>query len=84
MGSKMKKKKRDFLLSLIPVIAFAAMVLCMPFYSIEARLSDYLYSQLQGTSRNIKLITVDEETLDAYGDFTGWSREKCAALINYL
>jgi len=84
MGSKMKKKKRDFLLSLIPVIAFAAMVLCMPFYSIEARLSDFLYSQLQGTGRNIKLITVDEETLDAYGDFTGWSREKCAALINYL
>ena len=84
MAGKMRKKKRDFLLSLIPVIAFAAMVLYMPFYSIEARLSDFLYSQLQGTSKNIKLITVDEETLDEYGDFTIWSRTKCAELIDYL
>ena len=68
----------------IPAVVFILFVLFMPFYVMEARVSDALYSQLEGTSRNIKMITVDEETLAEYGTFTEWSREKCAELINLL
>lgn len=79
-----KKKWRYFLTPLLPAILFAVAVVLTPFYSIEARLSDTLYAQLEGTSRKIKLITVDEETLKAYGDFNIWSRDKCAELIAYM
>lgn len=80
----MKNKCVSYFLSAIPVIVFAMAVLSTPFYAMEARLSDGLYSQLNGTSRQIKLITVDEESLMEYGDFTTWSREKSSELINYL
>lgn len=55
-----------------------------PFYSIDALLCDTVYSDLSGTGDTIKLITVDEETLQAYGKFSDWSREKCAELAEYL
>ena len=84
----MKNRTKDILtlygFALIPVILFVLFVVLMPFYAMEARVSDTLYSQLEGTNRNIKLITVDEETLAEYGTFTEWSREKCAELISLL
>lgn len=80
----MKKNLKQIWIAFIPVIIFILSVLLMPFYSIEARLSDALYAQLNGTNRHIKLITVDEETLAEYGDFTSWSREKSAELIELL
>lgn len=84
----MKKNVKEIALTcglaMIQVAIFLIFVLCMPFYSIEARVSDTLYSQLDGTGRHIKLITVDEETLAEYGVFTEWSREKCAELIRLL
>lgn len=43
-----------------------------------------LYARLDGTSRNIKIISVDEETLDAYGNFGMWPREKTTELIEIL
>jgi len=85
---EMKNKTKDkcflFGVALIPVTIFVLFVVLMPFYAMEARVSDTLYSQLEGTNRNIKLITVDEETLAEYGTFTEWSREKCAELITLL
>ncbi|MBR3769867.1 MAG: adenylate/guanylate cyclase domain-containing protein [Lachnospiraceae bacterium] len=80
----MKKNLKQIWIAFIPVIILKLSVLLMPFYSIEARLSDALYAQLNGTNRHIKLITVDEETLAEYGDFTSWSREKSAELIELL
>ena len=80
----MKKNLKQIWIAFIPVIILILSVLLMPFYSIEARLSDALYAQLNGTNRHIKLITVDEETLAEYGDFTSWSREKSAELIELL
>ena len=84
MKNKAKDKVPVFGIAIIPVIIFILFVIFMPFYAIEARMSDALYSQLEGTNRNIKLITVDEETLAEYGTFTEWSREKCAELIKLL
>lgn len=84
MKNKAKEKITRYGTALIPVIVFILFVVWMPFYAMEARVSDTLYSQLEGTNRNIKLITVDEETLAEYGTFTEWSREKCAELITLL
>lgn len=71
-------------LPIAALILFVIFVMTEPFYSIEARLSDGLYSQLKGTHKDIKIIAVDEETLNEYGTFTDWSREKCAELIEVL
>lgn len=84
MNNRMKNKCVYNLLFATPAIIFAMAVLFTPFYAMEARLSDVLYSQLNGTSRQIKLIVVDEESLMEYGDFTTWSREKSSELIDYL
>lgn len=84
MRNKTKDKLIIYGIAVIPAIIFALLIVCMPFYAMEARVSDALFSQLEGTSRNIKMITVDEETLAEYGTFTEWSREKCAELINVL
>ena len=84
MQNKRKSKLISYIIPLIPVAVFIFLVVLMPFYTMEARVSDVLYSQLEGTERNIKIITVDEETLAEYGTFTAWSREKCAELINVL
>ena len=84
----MKNKRKDKLflygIPVIPAILFLLFVIFMPFFAMEARVSDALYSQLDGTDRNIKIITIDEETLAQYGTFTEWSREKCAELITLL
>lgn len=69
---------------MVPVLLFVIMVLTTPFYAFEARVSDALYARLNGVDRNIKMITVDEETLTEYGNFTDWSREKCADLLELL
>ncbi len=78
------KKLKDYLFALIPAVLVLCLVLLEPFYSPDAMLSDLLYSQLSGTGSTIKLVCVDEETLEAYGSFTGFSRAKSAELINLL
>ena len=52
--------------------------------SIEQGMEDMLYRRPVGTSKNIKIIGIDEETLNAYGKFEDWSREKLAELIELL
>lgn len=51
---------------------------------VEQGMEDMLYRRPVGTSKNIKIIGVDEETLNAYGKFEDWSREKLAELIELL
>ena len=81
---KLSKKMIPFMKACVPVIFLLIMVLWNPLYTFDALLCDGLYSHLDGTSQNIKIISVDEETLDAYGNFGVWSREKTAELIEML
>ncbi len=55
-----------------------------PFYALDAYLTDGLYTRFTGPSSDIIIIGVDEETLAEYGNFNLWSREKSAALLEYL
>lgn len=79
-----QKKLLSFLTAFVPVLLFLVLVLWNPLYTFDSLLCDGLYSRMNGTSRTIKIIGVDEETLDAYGNFQQWSREKTAQLLETL
>lgn len=55
-----------------------------PLRSVEQRFGDFVYRRPTGSDKKIKIIGVDEKTLNAYGKFEEWSREKLAELIETL
>ena len=54
------------------------------FSSVNFILTDNLYSQLRTTNKDIMLVTIDEDTLNEYGSFVTWSRDKIADAVTYL
>lgn len=78
------KKIKDFLLPVIPALIMLILVITEPFYNADAFLCDMVYMDLQGPNPNIRIIAIDEETLQAYGNFSNWSREKAAELVEVL
>lgn len=80
----MNKRLKKILLPLIFAIITGLLVFFAPFYEADAYLCDMLYSHMTGPDFRIKIIAIDEETLDAYGNFAHWSREKSADLVNLL
>ena len=80
----MKKKLKDFLLPLIPALVMFILVMAEPFYNADAFVCDMAYLNLSGASNDIVVIGIDEETLGAYGNFSNWSREKSAQLVEFL
>ena len=57
-------------------ILTAVMAVLNPFYAVDSYITDKLYTKLAGTSSDIIIIGIDEETLAEYGKFETWSREK--------
>ena len=53
-------------------------------YSVDMLVCDKVYSNIEGPAPDIKIIGIDEETLTAYGNFSNWSREKSAELVELL
>lgn len=80
----MRKHLKDFLLPLIPAIVMLILVIAEPFFNADAFLCDMAYMDLQGPNHDIKIIAIDEETLIKYGNFSNWSREKSAELVEKL
>ena len=78
------KKISRILLALIPGALAFLMIMTEPFYSLDAMLTDKVYSQMKGAGDTVKIIAIDEETLNEYGPLNTWSREKSADLIDYL
>lgn len=78
------KKVGNILIALIPAILAFFMILYEPFFDLDAMLCDLMYSQMNGAGDDIKIITIDEETLSEYGPLSEWSREKSAELIDIL
>lgn len=79
-----QKKIISLLAALVPALGLVLTVLWDPLYTFDSLLCDHLYTRMDGTGKNIKIIAVDEETLDAYGNFHKWSREKMASLVETL
>lgn len=80
----MKKHLKDFLLPLIPALIMLILIIAKPFYNADAFLCDMAYMDLQGPNPNIVIVAIDEETLIQYGNFSNWSREKSAQLVEVL
>ena len=78
-------KKHIFKIGVAAVAVLVALaVIFDPFFSLDRFITDKAYSRLNGTNSNIIIIGIDNETLSAYGNFTLWSREKLAELVNKL
>lgn len=52
--------------------------------SVEQAFEDLIYRRPTGVTQNIKIIGVDEETLQSYGRLEDWLREGLAELIGLL
>lgn len=76
--------KENLIFSLIMAALIAVASFSSLLFSVDHFLRDKLYNQKNGTNPNIVIVGVDEETLEAYGDFNTWSREKTAELIEML
>lgn len=78
------RRLKEIGIALIPAILVFVLILLDPFNSLDSMICDRLYSQMSGFGDNIKIISIDEETLAEYGPLTTWSREKSADLVEYL
>lgn len=76
-----KYKIYPFLIVLVAVLLIQFFNLISP---LENNISDRLYQDGEKVSPYIYVIGIDEETLNEYGSFDIWSREKLAELINLL
>lgn len=54
------------------------------FYSFDSLLRDKLYQMPRGINNKIKIISIDDETLQKIGPFGTWSRSVYADVINAL
>ncbi|MBP3578006.1 MAG: adenylate/guanylate cyclase domain-containing protein [Lachnospiraceae bacterium] len=84
-----RNMKRFFLILIVILIAavwqnFGISQRAPLFLAIENGISDAVYRRPLGSSQNIVIIGVDEDTLAAYGKFEDWSREKLAQLVEVL
>lgn len=84
MKKSLKQRLFSLGMALIPAFVLGVTAIWMPFYTLDSMLCDMLYSRMEGTDRNIRIIGVDEETLTEYGNFQQWSREKSAELVELL
>ncbi len=80
----MRKKVRD----IFEVVFVAALVFFLTitnlFSSVDYMLRDMLYQIPRGVSNQIKIIAIDEKTLEELGPINTWSRQYYADLINTL
>ncbi len=68
------------------VVGVLAFVLCYSqlLYSFDKMLTDRLYQVPSVTDHNIKIIAIDERTMQVYGNVSEWSREVPAKLVEIL
>ena len=54
------------------------------FYDLDRLISDPLYQSGSSSDGNIKIIAIDEKTLQKYGNISDWSREPYTQLVSLL
>ena len=77
-------ERKHLIFSIFLALLIAAATYFGLFYTVDSFFTDSIYNNHLGTNSDIVIIGVDEETLNAYGDFTVWGREKTAETINFL
>ena len=68
------------------VVVLLTFILCYSqcLYSFDKMLTDRIYQKPSVTSSVIKIIAIDERTIQEYGDISTWSREIPAQLVEIL
>ena len=54
------------------------------FYSLDSLYKDRLYQQPRVVNPNIKIVSIDEKTLEALGPFGTWPRSTYAEILDIL
>ena len=79
-------KEKNISILKISVAAVLSFVLCYSqvLYSFDKIVADKLYQVPSTTDTRIKIIAIDERTLQEYGNVSEWSREIPAQLVEML
>lgn len=83
----MKTKKERLLFGIVGVlVVICSFVISYSqiLYSFDKMIADPLYQSKTSSRNDIKIIAIDEKTLQAYGDNKTWTREIYAELIDVL
>lgn len=87
---KLTRKDRWIYLSVAScffVLLSALFTYCQPLSMLDYLVSDYFYQSLvekKERDSNIKIISIDEKTVEHLGDFSSWSRSETSRLIKFL
>lgn len=80
----MKKQMRDILESMVVMIVVFTLTVTNLFSPIDYMLKDAMYQNPAGISGKIKIIAIDDKTLEKLGPINTWSRDYYAQLIQIL
>lgn len=83
MKNNIIRKIEKFIFPIFIIFVFL-LAQFQPLASVDFFITDYFYSNLRTTNKDIVLICVDDQTLEEYGSFTSWSRAKTTELMDFL
>ena len=81
---KSKPLAQRLLWAILILLLSFLLVLSQSLYSLDRLFSDPLYQSGSIPGTKIKIIAIDEKTIQAYGDVSTWSREIPAQLVQTL
>lgn len=81
---KSKPLAQRLLWAILILLLSFLLVLSQSLYSLDRLFSDPLYQSGSIPGTKIKIIAIDEKTIQAYGDVSTWSREIPAKLVQTL
>lgn len=84
MPTGSKKRIRRMLWALVLAVAVFTICGSQLLYSLDKLLSDPLYYTPSVPDSRIKIIAIDEKTVQAFGDTRTWDREVWARLVEWL
>lgn len=81
---KNSKLTREIIEVIIIFLLVVLFTVTNVFGSVDYMLKDFVYQTPRGVNNKIKIIAIDERTLEELGPINTWSRQYYADLVNYL
>lgn len=86
-GNRQRKEKKipglqRVLLAAAVALAAAFLTFWAPLGRLDYSFADSIFLRKQPVDNRIKIIGIDEKTLEEYGPFSGWTRQRAADLLN--
>lgn len=83
MNTKREKMSTIAIAIILAIVSFIT-IYYEAFYTIDKIVADPWYQKPTAVNKNIKIIAIDEKTVQAYGDMKTWNRDIPARLVNVL